>query len=107
MTEPGSHEDQRLRNEPDFERVPGEPFGDPLDIRDPRNVDERSPIEGATHEALGVADGPVDSSRVSEDDSPSPKDSIDTGESESVQSGDTVKVTKEDEDPESYDLRHG
>jgi hypothetical protein len=111
VTEPGSHEDERLSTSSDWVRVPGEPFGDPLDIRDPRNVDETSPIEGATHESLGVADAEPDAARTTgaEDDTDETDEEgvhEEPDSSRAVQSGDQVTVSKEKPGDE-YDLRHG
>lgn len=112
VTEPGSNEDERLSTSSDWVRVPGEPFGDPLDIRDPRNVDETSPIEGATHESLGVADVPAHpaSTPTSEDDTDETDDEggyEEPSSTDTVQSGDQVTVSKEKPADDEYDLRHG
>lgn len=58
MTPEGSPEYDRLSKHPDWNEDLGDIVGDPLDIRDPRNINPGSPIEGATYESAGVISNP-------------------------------------------------
>lgn len=100
MTTEGSHEDARLSASPQWERVEGEPFGDPNDIRDPRNVRPNSPIEGATHESLGVV--PAGEEEVGGDTDSDETDNVEENDTASQDGTQTVQPRDTD-----YDLRHG
>lgn len=107
LTQSESNEDARLSASPQWERVEGEPFGDPNDIRDPRNVRPNSPIEGATHESLGLP--PMEDEEVVGDntDNEANVEESSTSSAETVQSGDRVRVTRDEPENTDYDLRHG